>query len=250
MRTYITRDTHLSWCRWHVQEVRRDDPRHPRGLQRKPLSCLAVLSLPARNVRSHLRSLITITNTHVRYRALKARPNAAHAAIASFSLPWIRHAVAPDSTFTLITQNVDGLSARALESVEASATASEGYSATEEQPKLLEMHGRIFDVLCSSDSCGHVEYDTTSPICEGLAGTEVMVSEGTLDPEIPVESLPRCSKCGSLTRPGLVWFGEMPQYLDTIDQLVKRADLCIVVGTSSTARKDRGIRGILLIYLF
>ncbi|KAF9468945.1 DHS-like NAD/FAD-binding domain-containing protein [Collybia nuda] len=170
--------------------------------------------------------------------ALKARFNAAHAAIASFSLPWIRHTLAPGSTFTLITQNVDGLSARALETAEASMTIPE--SSTEDQPRILEMHGRLFDVLCSSGSCQHVEYNATSPICEGLDGTEEMVSGGTLDPDIPVESLPRCSKCGSLARPGVVWFGEMPQHLDTIDQLVKRADLCIVIGTSSTVYPAAG----------
>jgi NAD-dependent SIR2 family protein deacetylase len=177
-------------------------------------------------------------STYLSHRALKAQPNAAHLALASFSLPWLRHAVAPDSTFTLITQNVDGLSTRALQRVEILSTAPEGYIRTDEQPRMLEMHGRLFNLQCSSDSCEHLEYNTTSPVCESLAGLEALVEEGTLDPEIPVQSLPRCSKCGSLARPGVVWFGEIPQYLDTIDELVKRADLCIVVGTSSTVRRS------------
>ena len=54
------------------------------------------------------------------------------------------------------------------------------------------------------------------------------------EPEIDVKDLPKCRKCGSLARPGVVWFGERPWYLDEIDELVEEADLCIVVGTSST----------------
>lgn len=165
-------------------------------------------------------------------RAKAALPNAAHKAIARFSLPSIRHQIAPESTFTLITQNVDGLSKRALDEVLSSQTIRKNLEG-ESDPVMLEMHGRLFDVLCTSRACEHQEYNDKSPICEALAGTEALLDHGTVEPNISAENLPRCSKCGALARPGVVWFGEVPYHLDTIDELVDKADLCLVVGTSS-----------------
>ena len=45
----------------------------------------------------------------------------------------------------------------------------------------------------------------------------------------------------SVTRssPGVVWFGETPHQLDEIDEVVEKADLAIVVGTSSTVRHTK-----------
>jgi NAD-dependent deacetylase sirtuin 5 len=37
-----------------------------------------------------------------------------------------------------------------------------------------------------------------------------------------------------------VWFGETPHQLDEIDEVVEKADLAIVVGTSSTVRRTEG----------
>jgi NAD+-dependent protein deacetylase sirtuin 5 len=172
------------------------------------------------------------------HRALKAQPNAAHIALATFSLPSLRHIVVPGSTFTLITQNVDYLSARALEQVQSSSVTSFPHSSTPgNQPTLLEMHGRLFDVQCTSLSCGHTEFNTTSPICESLHGTEKLFVVGDPGPEIPLSLLPRCSKCNALARPGVVWFGEIPKHTEVISDLVDKADLCLVVGTSSTASR-------------
>jgi NAD+-dependent protein deacetylase sirtuin 5 len=141
--------------------------------------------------------------------------------------------LAPNSTFTLITQNVDGLSSRALEQVLSSKTAEGSVPESDaDQAKIIEMHGRLFDVNCTS--CGHTEFNMDSPICEALAGTEDSVEEGAMDPNIPVSALPRCSKCKNLGRPGVVWFGEAIQHEQLIDKLVDEADLCLVVGTSST----------------
>ena len=97
---------------------------------------------------------------------------------------------------------------------------------------MLEMHGRICDVLCTS--CGHREVDMSSPICEALRGTEALVENNEMEPDIQLQDLPRCTQCGSLARPGVVWFGEIPQHLSDIRKLVREADLCLVVGTSST----------------
>lgn len=155
-------------------------------------------------------------------------PNAAHTALAQFSLPFRRNRIARGSSFTLITQNVDGLSRRALDAVVADSTQR----VEPEQPALLEMHGRLFDVVCTA--CGHRELDFSSPICAALAGTEELMDAGAVEPDIPLTDLPRCSKCNGLARPGVVWFGERPQHLDAIDKLLDKADLCLVVGTSST----------------
>ena len=95
------------------------------------------------------------------------------------------------------------------------------------------MHGHLFNLKCSVSSCGYIEPNVASPICESLRGTEYMVEKGVLDPEIPASTLPRCSKCNALARPGVVWFGETIPALKAIDALVARADLCLVVGTSS-----------------
>ena len=111
---------------------------------------------------------------------------------------------------------------------------------TPQQPPILEIHGRLFDVKCSSQSCGHVYWNDTSPICPALAGTEVLIDAGVTEPNIATEDLPRCPQCGALARPGVVWFGEMPIHLDEIDQLVGNAELCLVVGTSSTVYPAAG----------
>ena len=169
--------------------------------------------------------------------ALRANPNKAHRALSAFSLASFRDHIAPESTFTLITQNVDGLSPRADREIR------EKYPITPTpldpglpQPTLIEMHGRLFDVVCRKKKCKHIEFNTASPICEALSGTEELVEQGTNDPEIDLAALPRCSKCGSLARPGVVWFGEEPHHLGLIDDLVEEADLCLVIGTSSTVR--------------
>lgn len=35
----------------------------------------------------------------------------------------------------------------------------------------------------------------------------------------------------------VVWFGEVPYNMEEIDRIVRKADLAIVVGTSSTVRR-------------
>jgi NAD-dependent deacetylase sirtuin 5 len=96
------------------------------------------------------------------------------------------------------------------------------------------MHGRILDTVCTS--CGDTRHNATSPICEALAGTEKIMElqKNDAEPVVPIEQLPACEKCQAILRPGVVWFGEMPQHLEKIDELVGEADLAIVVGTSST----------------
>ncbi|CCM04483.1 uncharacterized protein FIBRA_06663 [Fibroporia radiculosa] len=171
--------------------------------------------------------------------ARTAQPNDAHRALAEFSFQHIRDRVAPESTFTLITQNVDGLSRKALHS------AAQNYDlpvpSDQPDPILLEMHGRLFEVICTANACGHREPNFNSPICPALAGTEELVKAGAEEPNIPLANLPRCTKCGALARPGVVWFEEVPYFMEEINTLVEQADLCLVVGTSSTVQPAASI---------
>ncbi|UZJ55072.1 hypothetical protein CBS101457_004392 [Exobasidium rhododendri] len=72
-----------------------------------------------------------------------------------------------------------------------------------------------------------------SPIAQCLYGTEDPSREYR---SIAVADLPRCpdKNCGGLLRPGVVWFGESIPTLPTIQALVERCDLLLVLGTSST----------------
>jgi NAD-dependent deacetylase sirtuin 5 len=161
---------------------------------------------------------------------LKATPNPAHYVLARLALPSIRQRVAPDSELTHVTQNVDGFLTQALEEVATSHGISEPPS------ELIEMHGRLFDVVCTAHDCSFRETNYQSPICHALGGTERIVEEGTTDPVVRRADLPHCPLCGQLCRPGVVWFGERPHRIQDILDLANKADLCIIVGTSAEVR--------------
>ncbi|KAI0633126.1 DHS-like NAD/FAD-binding domain-containing protein [Trametes polyzona] len=212
---------------------------------------------------------------YLRETMFKAKPNPAHEALALFTIPEVRHKLAPGSSFTLITQNIDGLDRRAIEQAYANAGKPSPFSDADQQqrsgdPVLIEMHGHIGGVRCTNYQCMHRELNLDSPICPALAGTELLVAgaserpqpaqkgpkrtaaearawaEARLagattqagnssdsDPDIPVEQLPRCKKCGALTRPDVVWFTEVPQQIEEVLRIVENADVCMVVGTSA-----------------
>ena len=99
---------------------------------------------------------------------------------------------------------------------------------------VFEMHGRIFDVKCTS--CDYCVEDLSNPLCPALDVSHIKDynDAGTKQIDIPLKELPRCSACHALARPGVVWFGETPYQLSEINRLVFKADMCLVVGTSST----------------
>lgn len=112
------------------------------------------------------------------------RPNPGHYALVDMA-----HHI-PD--FSLITQNVDGLHRMAG------------------SPKLIELHGNIQRVKCSS--CGHQAEEWPE------ANDEV----------------PRCESCGGLLRPDVVWFGESLSRAE-LKAAVEAARTCHVffsIGTS------------------
>ncbi|OBZ75656.1 NAD-dependent protein deacylase [Grifola frondosa] len=164
----------------------------------------------------------------MRERALKATPNPAHFALALLCIPSFLSTVAPAAKFTLVTQNIDGLSVRALDITTAQHANGSGNLASESEiSRLYEMHGRVLDTLCTS--CGHREYNPADPLCPALAASDLGSSEG----QIPVEELPHCLQCGGLLRPGVVWFEELPHHSREIWEVVDAADVCLLIGTSS-----------------
>lgn len=163
---------------------------------------------------------------------LAASPNPAHYALAVLSLPSYLQTVAPSCTqYTIVTQNVDGLSTRAYREVVSRHSDSTGMQDSPAQypPNFFEMHGRLLDTLCTR--CGLREYNDADPLCPALAPSSLVKEE--LE-DISVEDLPHCNDCGGLLRPGVVWFDEIPHHLREINQIVESADLCLVIGTSST----------------
>ncbi|CCM03106.1 uncharacterized protein FIBRA_05226 [Fibroporia radiculosa] len=167
-----------------------------------------------------------------REQVLKAAPNPAHRALARLAIPSIRHTLAPHSALTHVTQNVDGLCTIAL------ADAVAPLCTPEEPAELIEMHGRLFDVVCTAHDCGFRETTRRSPLCPALRGTEA-----ALEPVVRRADLPRCPVCGQLCRPGVVWFGERPHRIEEILALADDADLCIVVGTSAVVQPASKIGG-------
>ena len=78
-------------------------------------------------------------------RALEAQPNAAHELLAKMAVPNYLKTIAPAAkTFHLITQNVDRLSVRALESVTAERASQTDHLDKPKHDTLIEMHGRLF----------------------------------------------------------------------------------------------------------
>lgn len=173
--------------------------------------------------------------------ALRAQPNAAHLALAKMMVPSILARVAPAAqSFHLITQNVDGLSTRAIQAVAEERRSALSSPSPQDLPNpscLIEMHGRLFDVRCTQ--CNHTVLDFSSPLCSALHEADkehtsvIQAGQKEHEVKIPVSELPKCSECGSLARPGVVWFGEEIPLLEDIDKIVAEADLCLVVGTSS-----------------
>jgi NAD-dependent deacetylase len=102
---------------------------------------------------------------------------------------------------TVVTQNVDDLHERAG------------------SRRVVHLHGSIFRARCFD--CG-APYDLPSASASTHLGGE------PIDP-------PRCSHCGGMIRPGVVWFEEaMPEKeWREAEELCKRADVLICVGTSA-----------------
>jgi len=156
------------------------------------------------------------------YSVLKAKPSAAHYALALISNTKYLKVIAPSAKLTLITQCVDGLSIKAF------LKACPGLQSSE---YIYEIYGNLLDTLCTG--CKESKRNTESPICQALKETSSDNKNAVR--EIPREDLPHCQKCGGLLRPGVVWFGETTPRHGEVLKIVAGADVALVVGTSTAS---------------
>jgi NAD-dependent deacetylase len=143
-----------------------------------------------------------------RRRVQECRPNAAHLALAALAL-------ASGRRVRIVTQNVDGLHAVAVQEVAATRAPSRGAT---DAAAPLELHGSLFRVRCTACGSRHAHVDPIDATSR--------------------DSLPRCERCGALLRPDIVWFGE-PLDDAVLGEAVDRArtaDVCLVVGTSAVVQ--------------
>lgn len=144
----------------------------------------------------------------------RARPNAAHAALAALEgAGRIDH---------LITQNVDGLHRQAG------------------QRRLTELHGRLDRVRCTG--CGHVlgrdrlqaRLEALNP--QWLECSDPIAPDGdaAITAECTEFRVPPCPRCGGVLRPDVVFFGETvaKEVVAASLQRVATADALLVVGSS------------------
>lgn len=102
----------------------------------------------------------------------------------------------------IVTQNVDDLHDRSLEGLDAT---------------LLHMHGELKKVRCE--------------VCEEVALWHEDLSCDT--------ACPSCKRTGYM-RPYIVWFGEMPLYMDMIEHMLRECGTFISIGTSGNVYPAAG----------
>ena len=187
--------------------------------------------------------MLSLTSPHL-FRCLKAEPNAAHQALASLALRskrtrFLPSLSEPELPPLFVTQNFDSLSVRSLDALTTQLSNKEAQVARE---RLIEMHGSAFRTVCLQ--CKHVNFTYETPLAPALQN----ISEANFQQaDIPVDQLPKCGgkdwngsnrfgKCGGLLRPGVVWFGEVPDGMGMISKELNWTDVLIVVGTSSLVR--------------
>lgn len=83
-------------------------------------------------------------------------------------------------------------------------------------PDVIHMHGSLARALCAA--CGH-RWDAPAVMS-------------------PADPCPRCA--APATRPDIVWFGEMPYYMERIWDALEAADLFAAIGTSGNVYPAAG----------
>jgi NAD-dependent deacetylase len=82
--------------------------------------------------------------------------------------------------------------------------------------RLVHMHGELNRALCTA--CG------AAPVWAGALSGD-----------------PPCPRCAApALRPDIVWFGEMPYHMETIDTAIARCDLFVSIGTSGAVYPAAG----------
>ncbi|MEW6439716.1 MAG: Sir2 family NAD-dependent protein deacetylase [bacterium] len=133
----------------------------------------------------------------------RAAPNPGHLALA-------RIESALGGRFRLITQNVDGLHLRAGNTPE----------------RTFQIHGNLHLMRCSRACCDEVE-----PVPPGVCPKQK--NEPVTERE---KGMLRCSRCGGLARPHVLWFDEYYEerlfQAESAFRWAQAADLLLVIGTS------------------
>jgi NAD-dependent deacetylase len=143
----------------------------------------------------------------------KANPNPAHYALVELEKL--------TADFWHITQNVDGLHRVAG------------------QRHFLELHGNIWEGYCRY--CGQRYKEREFAILFPYADRGFLrnLSEEEFREKIleglTEDKLPKCSVCGGIVGPGVVWFGEpLPEHvLERAFEIAKTSKVCLSVGTSA-----------------
>lgn len=101
--------------------------------------------------------------------------------------------------FLLITQNVDDLHERAG------------------SRNMAHIHGELCRARCYDDAC-----DAAPVVLQ--PGERINNEKGCRT----------CEKCAIPLRPDVVWFGEMPKWLDQIEKVLDLTDIYVAIGTSGS----------------
>lgn len=151
-------------------------------------------------------SLVWEFYSYRRELVLTKEPNEAHRALAQAE----KELAEQGKRLVVITQNIDELHRRAGSN------------------NVIELHGTLFKTQCTK--CGDVSVNKNSPIVPALAG-KGSPDPSVMDSKIPLNELPRCSKCTGLLRPHVVWFGEPldPNVIEQAQKELDSCDLCLVV---------------------
>jgi NAD-dependent deacetylase len=137
---------------------------------------------------------------------LAAQPNAAHRALARLE----RWQAARGGNFLLVSQNIDVLHEQA-----GSA-------------RVVKVHGSANRCRCSNEDCRFGTIDSFPLDAVDFSG---------FDREPSVEHVPRCTHCGALVRPHVLWFDESyTSHADyqwhVVDAAATRVGVLLCVGTS------------------
>ncbi|MDO4683513.1 MAG: NAD-dependent protein deacetylase [Lautropia sp.] len=145
----------------------------------------------------------------------RARPNAAHAALAD----WERAGLIRG----LITQNVDALHQQAG------------------QQHVIDLHGRLDQVICLDCGARHHRDDIQQqlhrlyPAAGNLQVRQTPDGDAEVsEADLPGFSPPPCPACGGLLKPDVVFFGEnVPRArLSEAERIIDEADALLVIGSS------------------
>lgn len=149
----------------------------------------------------------------------KAKPNAAHLALARYAV----HCSKQGRSFTLISQNIDGLHERA----QAEVTSDQKLL----HSRLILMHGSLGVSRCTQ--CEDLFADTSAYFDES----------GPVQGQFSCDSrgLPLSPCCNQLLRPHVIWFGEVPLQMDEIQDAVSSCEVFVNIGTSGNVYPAAGL---------